>query len=572
MKNFYQNWSVGDLKAEYSKKFKNRQMDDSMQDKTEFCSYFCPPREECIRRINDTVEPFETEILIKRFERSVAGNKLHNFSDTRDIDTLNDVVDYLLFGSYLSDLNMPIFKFIDNRLRSVKLDLEHLSAVLFDEMFVYKKIKILFKIVRFYAISIHAFYLVENDLHQIMEQLRKTLAILGRQFISNRISNDDLVIEYETYNLLANMDDNKINAKISGDKIFKEAFSTWKLFKRENFKKFLEASKQMNFMHYSISLYYMNKIKIRTIEIFKKGINEEIEVDALNRMVGYDVKGLLESFYYEINEGKVNLKIKNSRHKEIDKVILCRNNIIKVDYKELCRYGSNYVKFIYKEVIYKYINKQIERHNETIKIHKKVIREYINKIYQFFIYKKVVIKYTEKIRHDIKNKNRINAEIKFKLLKKALKEYAKMLIRRYIHMKYINSLIDKKVIIVGDNLTVEVPLIFDIKETNNFTLNDCVKYNCYVFITNDSEKVENKYYFINKKFYRNAEEMKLDMPEIISNAFRNKKRNKMLYSEISNEDKIEYLITNKSRMNFDVDEEIKAVMENRSTREMFVYK
>ncbi len=85
-----------------------------------FTSEMCPKCEFMERMINNDYHArYEKKFLIKKFQRSTAGKLEERPEDIRNISTLQSCLQYLLS----IDLDSPsTYKFIDNRIRAIKLD------------------------------------------------------------------------------------------------------------------------------------------------------------------------------------------------------------------------------------------------------------------------------------------------------------------------------------------------------------------------------------------------------------------------------------------------------------------
>ncbi|ORD94624.1 SAC32 [Enterospora canceri] len=268
MGNFYKNWAIGDLRAEYDRKYRERRGGDDVKSAESFCGHFCPLEEECRRRMEgDYDKEYEKEFLVKRYERSVAGRQFEEYESIRNTGALEETLEYLV--------NLPLdyksYKFIDNRIRAIKADLESLSGIVGDSVCP-DKIHMLETISRFYVVSLYVLYTVENDLYQVMEQLRKTLNVLMHEYNScNQYSN-----EFVEYYILSNMEKSetveRTISRYAPSKLncINEALVLFNSFVSQDYGAIFGYKRC--FLFYCITLYYHNMLRISVVRLLKKGI------------------------------------------------------------------------------------------------------------------------------------------------------------------------------------------------------------------------------------------------------------------------------------------------------------
>lgn len=183
------------------------------------CTEFCPTYEQMDRQIRRDINKFEI-VLIKKYQRSAAGKTKSFPEDIRPINVLTDTVDHLFSflnptkGSFMfkdlkdSFVNLyckenqiflhDLYKFIEDRIRAVRLDLT-VQSLSCDNT-----ILLIERITRFYIIFNHILYDYRAfELHLNCDQLKKSLMDLVSLYDQRGYHNE----EFSNYGILSNISD-----------------------------------------------------------------------------------------------------------------------------------------------------------------------------------------------------------------------------------------------------------------------------------------------------------------------------------------------------------------------------
>lgn len=589
MFNSYSGWTISQLKEEYRTKFENTKSFSKINEIDSLCKYFCPPKEECKRRIEQNYDmEFEKEVLVKMYERSIAGKQHQEYESVRDIDTLESCVNYL----FSINITERSYNFIDNRLRSIKVDLECLNEVMFDDYFKFKKIYILEQICRFYIVSLYIFYKIKNDLYQIKEQLKKTCSTLINNYKSCNVYNDEFMGYWITLNI------DQVDFNIMFYKDFKTYLYTQRQIKLyifyicKDYKKLI--GNVWDFMTYSIFLCFIDQMQKDLIHIFRTGLNEKISLTQLNLLSGIEMENVLNAFYYNIDQGMVDFKIKNIKNKEIEQIdIPVYNNI--QSYIKKGNWDYQLYLIILKKYLTLHMSKIVKRNNWYNTI---ILKWYKFKMLQIIVSKYLKICYSRVIQYinynlTVQNVNRFNIlkivyrhTLRYLLFKIIIKNWYKT---RFYQMLY-NCLIVKDSNYKNIKL-YDIPFFYDIIEFYKFNESHFTKYNIFIFISSENKYehiIKNSYWFLNyliitpKKLYINIKYNNSiykniyfgynNIYQILStlNISHCKKVRKIHLSSLTIEAQITYLIQNKKTLKIDVNKIIFNIINNKPF-DMIIY-
>ncbi|ORD99975.1 hypothetical protein A0H76_2563 [Hepatospora eriocheir] len=321
-----------------------------------------------------------------------------------------------------------------------------------------------------------------------MDQLKKSISTLKDSF--------DLTDEFKGYELLCNMNLRSLfNEGINQNNTYRnKCIELVKLYLTSNFYRYFRFP--MDAMMYFISLYWIDRIRKKIMRICRKGYNGLINVNELNSIFGINLISTFEAFYYTIENDLVDMKIKNTKNREIDRIFpnLYNSNIYlykgNVDFQMYYKVTANYIKNIikgkrvievYKKIVFYYI------HDQELK----VVRSNENK---------------EK-RKKVKESDIIKEKVSF--LNEIVKLYLKFLIYKLIKEKYIYRLISPdlfSIIYVYEDSRIFKHLVktnkyvIDSIGLYNFTKFFGCNYNLVVFFSNNITKLRNKYHMLNIQF------------------------------------------------------------------------
>lgn len=581
MFNSYFGWTISQLEEEYRTKFENTKAFSKLNEADSLCKYFCPPKEECKRRIEQNYDmEFEKEILVKMYERSVAGKQYQEYENVRDITTLELCVNYL----FNINITEKSYNFIDNRLRSIRVDLECLNEIMFDDHFKSKKIQILEQICRFYIISLYIFYKIKKDLYQIKEQLKKTCSTLVNNYKACSVYNDEFI----GYWITLHVDQADFNI------VFYKDFKTYLYTQRQirlytlyickDYKKLLR--EVWDFMTYSILLCFIDQIQKDLLHIFRTGLNEKISLTQLNLLSGIDMENVVNAFYYDIDQDMVDFKIKNSKNKEIEQIDV-------PVYKNIQGYlkKGNWDYQLYLIILKKYLTLCISKVAKYNNWYNTIVLEwYKSKIVQIVVSKYLEVCYAKIVQYMnhnlvVQNNNRFNVlktiykyTLRHLLFKIIVKKWYKI---RFYQILY-NCLVIEDASYENINL-YDIPFFYDIVEFYKFDETYFTKYNIFIFLSSKKKYmhiIRDNYWFLNyltitsNKLYTNIKYNNLtykntyfncnSLHQILNtfNILHCKKVRKIHLSSLTIEAQIIYLIQNKKTLKVDINKIIHRIINN----------
>ncbi|EJW01848.1 hypothetical protein EDEG_03677 [Edhazardia aedis USNM 41457] len=341
------------------------------------CESFCPYFEAVERQLRNNISKFEV-ILIKKYQRSSAG-KLKSFpEDVRPLSVLIKTVDHLLsmlnpskatqifsktnfknnflnlFDAENTDFLHELYKFIDDRLRAVRLDLT------VQDLFCQQTTFILERICRFYIIFNYFLYNNKDfEIYLNFDQLRRTLADLIHCYSKQEKSNPI----FEEYYILVNINDlEMINFQSIRGK--SKAFDMFIAFEQNNYVKYFEIYKSLDFLSKSICLVNNYNFMLRLLNNMKYAINDKVPLKFFeNRFLlgKVELEGLLERCGIDFDDSTAFLNKFDYFAKEslVARKLSKRYRIHQSLVEVFINHGAIDI-FINKEVCKNYIKKLIE--------------------------------------------------------------------------------------------------------------------------------------------------------------------------------------------------------------------
>lgn len=560
MKNKYNKFTIEDLKEEYNTHYKDIAPNKSeTYAESDLCEYFCPLEEECTRRIDGNYDKvYESGFLLKKYERSVAGKEYYNLKNVRNIFVLEEAANYLT-GDHNNISNK--YAFIDNRMRAIKLDMEILIDI--DMHKDNKKVIDIFtQIIRFYVVALYFMYYYESDMYQIMEQLKKSLVSLENFCAKQKINLPEEIMSYVILCNMSNTNNTNIIEKTFDTKsiVIKKALEIFDLYVKRNYKEMFQH--KYIFMHYCIFISYFDAIQKDALNMLKRGYNGKVKLEKISSMFGFDIREVCLSFYYEIQKEKesntIDLKVKNNKNRTIKKM-------------EVLKYNDN--------LIMKCMKNGMEDFNMYVNI--------LEKYFKMLLYKRIVKKYvTGRIEKVLEMKKIQEANRKYDCLLLIYKKYFQTLIYRRIvtcfmsKNKQINTNIFKVLIIAEETKEIVRNSKHFVKVVAPHTFLENRKYLteynmfCYCGEYAHYERMKEMLWFLNI-CYVNINDINFNINDLIECNLHLPKKTCCLFSNLPQEDKIDYLLSNKKYLSekMDVEKEIKNILRNKtSTFDMYIYK
>lgn len=294
------------------------------------CYTFCPEFESIDRQLRKDINKFEI-VPIKKYQRSAAGKTKAFPEDIRPINILYDVTTYLLsilnpveaekvyenctfresFKTLYKDLEFTyeLYKFIEDRLRAVKLDIAAQSASC-DTTIV-----ILERIVRFYIVFNHLIYSYhEFDLYLHFNQLSRTLADLVEIYRKRSIKST----EFSNYYILTNIKDPEL-FDVNG--IFDKSLSNEMLiaYHQKNYNTIFKIFKQFDYLSKCLFLPHLLELSERCVKTIKNTVTDIISVEFLINYIPIspdEIILLIDKHCIEMSNNMLDLKNKVNKTKE----------------------------------------------------------------------------------------------------------------------------------------------------------------------------------------------------------------------------------------------------------------
>ncbi|EOB15329.1 80 kDa MCM3-associated protein [Nosema bombycis CQ1] len=266
------------------------------------CEEFCPRFEHIERAIRGDISKFEQNVVFKKFYRSTAGKSKSFPEDVRPINILLKATNYLIDLSY-NDFSIEMYKFIENRTRSIRTDIN------LQELNCCSSIKILEKIARFHIVYNYALFdNREFESHLNLDQLKKIILTLEDMYTINNIYNEEFI----AYNLLLSIDSKYPQAeKHLFLRKVQQSYEIRKFYQQGNlFKYFLECRK-LDFLSFCVSLSAFDRVRMKGIEVFGKSFVEKIDISLFQKILycsKMETKSLLDKMNVEVTSDKADFK------------------------------------------------------------------------------------------------------------------------------------------------------------------------------------------------------------------------------------------------------------------------
>ncbi|WUR04969.1 SAC3 family protein [Vairimorpha necatrix] len=236
------------------------------------------------RTLRGDVNKYERDILVKKYNRSSAGKSKAFPEDVRPISVLTSVLDYLL---QFCDFSLESYKFLENRTRSIRLDIS------IQELECDRTIMILEKICRLLILYNYALYdNKEFEEYLNIEQIKKILGTLkelynnkNKQGLSNNTHRSKNYQEFMGYYKLITFDDVlntsdlSLTSKLSLFDNIKMAYT------QNNLYRFFLLSRSTDFLSFCLLHTYYDKLRLKGIEIYSKCFIEKIDSSLINKLL-----------------------------------------------------------------------------------------------------------------------------------------------------------------------------------------------------------------------------------------------------------------------------------------------
>ncbi|KAM0678090.1 actin cytoskeleton and mitosis protein [Binucleata daphniae] len=409
------------------------------------CNDFCPRYEFLDRLHRKDINKFEIAknnkedvyILVKKYQRSAAGKTKAFCEDIRSLDALERTTTYLIkllhhknnnynnksnnnnyeynIIQYDLEYSHELYKFIEDRLRAVRLDISVQSLCNI------KTIKILQKIVNFYAISNFMLYnYQEFEMHINNEQLKRTMIDLMQMYKAMNINNakdyekyirnetsgnankyyktdiknkennivkdvdsiEDINMyndfyynihefEYDTfidYYFLININDPESFTNLECSSLTKKLVIAYQ---QNDFYNFFSLYKKLDFTSLSILLANVQKLVINNIKLLKNNVRDLLEIQHIYKMFVLskkEIKSILNKEGVEIvlenNKKIVNLREKSYNVKETKiERCLCKEIERRVIYNnQLLIYNGPVDKKIKSIILYQFCKEMLKEY------------------------------------------------------------------------------------------------------------------------------------------------------------------------------------------------------------------
>lgn len=234
------------------------------------CEEYCPKFEYIERKIRGDISRYENNIVFKKFYRSSAGKSKSFPEDVRPIHVLLQATNYLIDLSY-NDFSMEMYKFIENRTRAIRMDLNLQDAT--SKM----SIEILEKIARFHIIYYYVLFdNKEFEAHLNQDQLKKILLTLENLYHKNNISNEEFI----SYILLLSIDSKypQLETFLTYPKV-RQAYNIRRYYQQGNIFRYFCECRKLDLLSFCVSLMSFDKVRMKAIEMFDKSLMEKVDIN-----------------------------------------------------------------------------------------------------------------------------------------------------------------------------------------------------------------------------------------------------------------------------------------------------
>lgn len=443
------------------------------------CINYCPEIERIERILRNDISIFEGNLMIKKYQRSSAGKQKPFPEDVRPLNILQNCVSYLFsLIPQCSTSFLELYKFIEDRTRAVRLDMDIQSLMCKESTL------LLEKITRFYILSNLLINEKGFEVHLNNDQIKKILINILEIYQQKKgINNEE---EFLSYYILINLSDKNVYNVLSNfnyhsfSKI-KEALKVYEYFNQNDFYSFFKVYNNLDILSKYILLSNKEIIWNNSINMLKKSLVEQIHCNKIINLFKINKEEVL--FYINNNFKMENEIIDFKSRLEPTKEIYFKETsfINKFTFNKFINYGDIDYK-LKKIIIYEFVK---DKFNLTRKPKKEKIidREKTKEIIKIIIIKYAMVD----------------------LIKKTKSLSSKLLL---VHDKDINSFLLVK------KLSKEKLLEFNPKTIllDELTIDYALGFNLVIFVlTNANCKKANEKYFMLRKLVNNSNFWKINL-------------------------------------------------------------
>lgn len=289
------------------------------------CGDFCPKFEKIERELKKDISIFESETMVKKYQRSSAGRLRPLPEDIRPLPVLVKVMEHLF--SLLERIDQAhlfeVYKFVMDRSRAVRMDMA--VQGLEDDQTIYE----LEKIARFHVVFIYVLFSEPRfELHLHLEQLKKIIVTLldlykkrKHHHIHNNSNNEE---EFTSYFILLHLKDKDTFSYVQerfmkGNQQIDTSIDIYELYQRDDFYRFLRAFARLDFLSSCVVLASTRDLWTQIAKSCRQSLVESIDLSFFERMLSTDgtkISEIMEVYGIQTTEGKLDFRDKKSIFKE----------------------------------------------------------------------------------------------------------------------------------------------------------------------------------------------------------------------------------------------------------------
>jgi len=274
------------------------------------CTELCPRYEYLKRRLSKDISVYESKIMLKKYERSYAGQEQCLPEDIRTLETLERCLCHL----FAMKIDRNSYSFLENRMRAVALDFVVQDGQL-------QRPGILVQICRWYVILMGVLAHEDVDMYLLLTQLKKNLqtlldsrVVLDAKHLmndsdpTNSVPDDcSLAGEMIGYYILSNLDAaNVINLKEMPDLYVQKCVECAESYQSKRYRRYFGGRR--DFMMSCILRYWDNEMRRELFQMVDSGINEEITLRDINSKLGFRLEMVVDPESMKGVDKKINFK------------------------------------------------------------------------------------------------------------------------------------------------------------------------------------------------------------------------------------------------------------------------
>ncbi|ADM11413.1 nuclear protein export factor [Encephalitozoon intestinalis ATCC 50506] len=284
------------------------------------CITFCPEFEGLERVLNNEVSPYETEVMVKKYRKSFPDSGGVLAEDIRPIEVLWRVINHVI-RLCADDQSIQIYKFVENRIRAVLLDMK------VQEERGREAIEILEKVVRFYIVFRYQLYdhpQFNKDLN--LSQLRMAMETLMRLYsLESRGYENRNKEEFYCYHILASMCEKYVldsGEQDDGPRI-RLSMEITKKYMQGNGAGFFRLLRKLDYISFCLAQSFIGEVRGKCVQLFKKSLVEKVKIGFFGDVLltsEAEAEDLFRDKGIPIRGGKVDFEEKGCGE-EYDKVV-----------------------------------------------------------------------------------------------------------------------------------------------------------------------------------------------------------------------------------------------------------